>query len=265
MMKVRTPIAKLMLIIPLIVLTSTVNAKPLSKPTKITAQPFIKVKTKSSTLKKLCHQHQLTCTEEAGFLWQNKRVKTDYYLIDDSPKLVKLRKHAGNYQAVDSWDFSNYAHHSTGARTHDMPSSGLSIYPALYPLNKKEVSIALLSNYFTGFSGGGANESVADFVMLQPHGRYKVALKNISFDENHMYRACFSEKEYNTSPHCHEEGWRVLRIKFTDVGKPFYQWTLHYTDTVWDAHQEKTAQKKTYERYTKMPFESKTSSNLIKK
>lgn len=111
----------------------------------------------------------------------------------------------------------------------------MKIYPALYPVNKDEVSIAIVNQWFGGYAGGGISEEYADFVKLQPNGKYSVALENVSFYSSEMIRACFSEKDYHTSQHCHDEYGTLLNIQFKDIGKKYYQWTLTYTDYEWPA------------------------------
>ncbi len=117
----------------------------------------------------------------------------------------------------------------------DLGPNGLKIFPALYPLNKNEYAIAVLNTWFTGYSGGGRFEENADFIELKPKGKYQVALKDINFSTSEMIRACFSEQDYKKSPHCHDEKWMTLNIRFKDIGQSYYLWQLNYKNYSWDA------------------------------
>ena len=91
--------------------------------------------------------------------------------------------------------------------------------------------------------------------MLEPEGKFKTALVEIPFYSYEMIRACFSEKDYKISPHCHDESGSTLSILFKDVGKPFYQWTLNYTDFTWESSKPEKSKTITKSRVVAMPFE----------
>ena len=59
-----------------------------------------------------------------------------YYLIDESPQIVQVKKQNNQYKVVDQWDFKDYQHHNKEPHTDDLAPDGLQIFPALYPLNK---------------------------------------------------------------------------------------------------------------------------------
>ncbi len=54
-----------------------------------------------------------------------------------------------------------------------------------------------------------------------------------------MIRACFSEQDYKKSPHCHDEKWMTLNIRFKDIGQSYYLWQLNYKNYSWDAFKSK--------------------------
>jgi len=51
------------------------------------------------------------------------------------------------------------------------------------------------------------------------HGRTGVRKLVLNFSSSKMIRACFSEQEYKKSPHCHDETWMTLNIRFKDIGQ----------------------------------------------
>ncbi len=229
---------------------------------KITAKPLIKITLARNVINKICNSLTHGCGQDDANIWQIKNSKDQiYYLIDETPQLVKLQKIASDYKIIDQWYFKDYQHSQKGTGDDDLAEGGLRIFPAFYPLNKNEDAIAVLNTWFTSYSGGGRGEEVADFVQLQPKGRYRRAVKSVPFYSYEMIRACFSEKDYKNSPHCHDESGSTLSIQFKDVGKPFYQWTLNYTNFSWDAFKPEKDKSIEKSREVVMPFEKYLKSN----
>ncbi len=220
----------------------------------IQAVPLVKLKTESSQLKKICTDLNLMCSEDLA-LWKKKASDDgQVYLIDATPQLIELVKDKNSYKVVDAWNFKNYQHHSKNSEDGELGDYGAEIFPAFYPLNRQKFAIAIVQHWGTGYSGGGKGEQFADFVMLEPKGAYKLALADVPFYSYETIRACFSEKDYQTSLHCHDESGSSLSIQFKDVGKPYYQWILNYTDFTWEAF--KPEKDKVVEKYREvvMPF-----------
>lgn len=223
----------------------------------IQAVPLVKLKAESSQLKKICTDLSLTCSE-GGALWKNKASNGgNVYLIDNTLQLIELVKDKNRYKVVDAWNFKNYQHHNKSSEDGELGDYGVEIFPAFYPLNRQKFAIAIVQHWGTGYSGGGKGEQFADFVMLEPKGKYQLALADVSFYSYEMIRACFSEKDYKTSPHCHDESGSSLSIQFKDVGKPYYQWTMNYTDFTWEAFKPEKDKIVEKHREVVMPFEQK--------
>jgi len=224
---------------------------------EVKAIPLVKLKSKTEQLSKICETLKVQCGSGAA-IWKRKN-STDLklYIIDDTPQLIEFEKVNQSYERVNSWNFINYQHHSQKSMDGELADYGTEIFPAFYPLSQQNLAIALVKHWGTAYSGGGKGEQVADFLMLKPQGKFNVALDQIPFHSYEMIRACFSEKDYKTSPHCHDESASNLSIQFKDVGKLYYQWTLNYTDFTWEAFKpEKT---KTIEKHSEvvMPFAQK--------
>lgn len=222
----------------------------------IQSQPMYKVKLSHVELRKLCQQLDRGCNAENLDIYKLKNSDINsYYSILDSLRLYKLEINHENFKILDQWDFKNYQHHNVQVDDEDRTRHvGMKIYPALYPLNKNELSIAIVNEWFGGYAGGGVSEQFADFVKLQPNGKYSLALEDIHFYSSEMIRACFSEKDYQNSAHCHDETGTLLNIKFNDIGEKYYQWTLIYTDFDWPAFVPEKQKKMSKRSEKVMPF-----------
>ena len=213
----------------------------------ITANAFIEIKISTEELQKICVKNQKICDADSGRLWKIKGTKESiYYVIDSSPTLLKIEKIKNKYNILNVWNFSKYQHSYQSLDEEGITFNGMKIYPALYPLNNKDYAIALINEWFAGYSGGGKVEQFADFLLLHDDNSYDLAIRSIPFYSSEMIRACFSQEEYWKSPHCHDETGSILNIQFKDIGKKYYQWTLTYADFDWPSfvsEQEKRTSK----------------------
>ncbi len=220
--------------------------------------PWVKVKAETAQAKVICSTLNLHCGENLS-VWKKKASTDDkLYLIDETPQLFELSKVNNQYKLLNRWNFKSYTHSSHDSGDDDLADFGTEIFPAFYPLNREKRAIAIVKQYGTGYSGGGKGEEVADFLMLESNGQFKMALSNVAFYSYEMIRACFSEKDYKTSPHCHDESGSTLSIGFKDVGKPYYQWTLNYTDFTWESDKSEKYKKIEKNSVIVMPFGQKT-------
>ena len=202
---------------------------------EIKSLPLVQVKSETAKVKKICSSLKIECSDEASIWKIMASTDSKYYLIDRSLQLVELNKTNHTFKMLNRWNFSLYEHSSKTQPDDDLDSFGTEIFPALYPLNHDKFAVAIVKQYGRAYSGGGKGEHIADFVMLEPNGQYRTALAQIPFYSYEAIRACFSEAQYKTSPHCHDESGSTLSIDFKDIGQPYYQWTLNYTDYNWDA------------------------------
>lgn len=144
------------------------------------------------------------------------------------------------------WDFSGYQHSSPPiADAGD--AEPLAIHPALYRLDDSHLAVALVSHFTESYSGGGAGFEMADFLRLDEGkgaapsaGTYEVAYAGIPFSCNTMVRACFTEREYQTSPHCHQESDGHLTLRFAEAPS---QWSFTWHQTDWPAHKPARSKK----------------------
>ena len=212
---------------------------------------------------RLCSLLPQPCVQEALQLYRTRGAaqSADFTVISITPlAMARVRHDAdGKWHLRSLFDFTGYTH--SGLKdTANSPSdnSRLSLAPALYPLGPERWAAAVLLTVSEMYSGGGAGFSQADFVALEeahkpaPKSFSKPAHAGIPFSCSKMVRACFSEKEYKTSPHCHEETSGSLRINYRVVGKSAdaYRWDYVWRETEWPAHQRESATHTTSTRFT---------------
>ncbi len=106
--------------------------------------------------------------------------------------------------------------------------------------------MAVVATAHESYSGGGAAFEVADFLVLEPRKNdeweksgYRALYYTVPFNCNKMTRACFSENDYNTLPHCHEELFGNLTIRFTNAEGGKTGWQFIWNESVWPANAHK--------------------------
>ena len=192
-------------------------------------------------------------------IWKEKDSNVNFYLTSSDLQLVKVRKNDNKYTKVNIWNFSKEN------KTDDTPDDALTkdyiyIYPALYPLNKTKMAVALVSKWSTAYSGGGRVEEYANFMMINDDSSYQVAFNNVPFSSKEMIRACFTEEDYAKKLHCHDENWSILNLKITDDSKEFYSWTFITKSYNWPAFTDKTSTQVKNSEYVAYPFQLRTQS-----
>jgi hypothetical protein len=165
------------------------------------------------------------------------------FLIDDARPLIieAIRDGSAGYWARDALDLSGYRHsfEPDGGRDRGEP---LRIYPALYPTGGGSFAIAVLSTFRDMYSGGGASFEVADFLgfigrrTVQHGTAFDAVYLGVPFSCSKMIRACFSQREYDRSKHCHDESAGSLHIRYAidNAGNP--DWSFRWRQTEWPAH-----------------------------
>lgn len=223
---------------------------------------------------RLCRLLPQPCVKEALQLYQTRGAapSAEFTVTSITPLAMARVRHdaAGNWRLGNLFDFTGYTHSGlTDTASSSSEKSRLSLAPALYPLGPDRWAAAVLLTVNEMYSGGGAEFSQADFVALEeahqpgPNSFTTPAHAGIPFSCSKMVRACFSEKEYKTSPHCHEETSGSLRITYRVVGKPAdaYRWDYLWRQTEWPAHQRPSATKTTSTRFTDQSASANESTN----
>lgn len=161
-----------------------------------------------------------------------------------------------NARRARMWDFSGYRHSYLSFADADTADQ-LAIHPALYPAGDQKFAIAILNSYSEGYSGGGASFRIADFVVLSDKGdratpdpKWDVAYAAVPFSCSTLIRACFSEKEYRNSPHCHDENSGYLTIQFPKDHQADRGWTFTWHESAWPAHVKRAKEHISHFRFT---------------
>ncbi len=127
------------------------------------------------------------------------------------------------------------------------------LHPALYPLSASQAAVAVVAAERNYFSGGGSFYQVADFYTLPEVGQKPVLVspyRQVPFYRSELYRACFSEREYRTSPHCHDEHQGVLHVNIRARAQhSAYVWQLLWLTTDWPAHKPQKQQSRESKRW----------------
>lgn len=182
----------------------------------------------------------------------------EYYAAMEGLALARLvMKAPGQWQLLNLWSFANYP--LVPRKDEDAGSyAQIDMHPALYPAGPNLWAIAVLKRQTESYSGGGAEFVTADFVTLDPKAT-KVTEKQrlfaaVPFSCSKTIRACFTEKEYKTSPHCNGENSGFLTLKFTpSSSSSLYEWAATWHETSWPGGVPKSAQTKTQTTATLKP------------
>jgi len=164
----------------------------------------------------------------------------NYAVLSNEPlamAMVRYKRVADSktWQLERLHDFSGYAAALKKDGGAGMSELRVSLAPALYPLAEGQWAVAVLQTVSEMYSGGGASFTKADFVPLDES---KAVHEGIPFSCSKMVRACFSEKEYKQSKHCHDESSGSLRIAYGEPARPGepYHWQYTWLQSEWPAH-----------------------------
>ena len=100
------------------------------------------------------------------------------------------------------------------APSEEMARTSQYIFPKLFPMTENRYAIAQIDTFSEMYSGGGAGIERANFYELKDSGQTHRFIENYPFSFNRMIRACFSERDYETSKgKCHDEDSLSLDIR----------------------------------------------------
>lgn len=182
----------------------------------------------------------------------------DYVVLSEAPlALGRLKRaaDAADWKLDRVYDFTGYAGFVKEGEAGEVGNGEVrrALAPALYPLADGRWAVAVLQRQFESYSGGGASFSTADFVPLDADpASAKAAYEGIPFSCSKLIRACFSEKEYKTSKHCHDESSGSLRIAYSEPAKAGgpYGWQFTWLQSDWAAHVPASATVSTRSRFS---------------
>ncbi|MCB6184693.1 hypothetical protein LIN78_14185 [Leeia sp. TBRC 13508] len=191
----------------------------------------------------LCSKKWIDCSETAtnnetpkskpNLLTIKNAQATSFYVITDDLNLLQLSFQNGDWSLEGKWDFSKIAQDSPFPESDDRIRKY--IFPALYPIGPNRFSVALIQSWSEGYSGGGGHWEIADFYEIK--GKNDIAkaptYSNVPFSCQKDLRACFTEEEYNHSPHCREEFTGSLRLQYETTKTENYHWKATWQSYHW--------------------------------
>jgi hypothetical protein len=206
----------------------------------------------------LCALMPQPCEAASLQLLRPRAAGADAYVVLSTQPLAMARAMhvpGAGWKLDTLHDFRGYRHSMADPKTDNGASEPppLSLAPALYPLADGRWAVAVLWSVTESYSGGGASFRTADFVPVDgPKQADGLAHAGVPFDCYKMVRACFSEKEYRTSPHCHDESTGSLRIAYAAPSKPGgdYGWSYTWRQSDWAAHKPARATRTRVARFT---------------
>ncbi|ELZ8935149.1 hypothetical protein U1D46_004179, partial [Cronobacter dublinensis] len=217
------------------------------------------LKKNSAQYAAICKAVEDSCNDGAS-VWKERRSDNIFYLTNSHLQLIKLKKDGDVYSKMISWNFTKET------KSEDVPDDELTrtdayIYPALYPLSKLKMAVALVSKWSTTYSGGGREEEYANFMMINDDGTYQQAFKNIPFSSREMIKACFTEDDYAKQSHCHDENWSILSLKILDDSKAYYFWKFITKSYNWPAFKDKKSTQVSINESAAYPFQTQPQHN----
>lgn len=244
----RAWIQTILIAVPLLIVDSTAQAQ-----TQIQAIRLKEIKDLDKLdpdwIMGICNLPGLECNkvDEPRLFERKTDTGREYYAMMANKTISRLEMKApGQWQLLNRWSFEKYplpkAEDGSEGRMID-------IHPALYPAGSGLWAVAVLNRIMESYSGGGAEFVIADFVTLDPEmteiGEDQRRYQQVPFSCSKMVRACFTDKEYKTSPHCHDESTGYLTLKFElNPASHFHDWTATWNETSWPAGVAKSAQTK---------------------
>ena len=210
----------------------------------------------------VCAQLAVPCSPSSTKAWvQAQRSDSSLYLTDTSTLMMVILDTTtpADTQRAQVWMLGGLQH--SRSDSDGLTAHGLEIYPALYPLPQSTegtFAIAVVAANSEMYSGGGAFFSVADFVALHTKPAeiglaWSRAYSAVPFSCSKMVRACFAEKEYKNSRHCHEEYDGTLQIVLPAAASKRKDWAFVWRENEWPAHVAKSKTKSTRTKFT-LPF-----------
>jgi hypothetical protein len=225
--------------------------------TAIAAVPLVSLAGPKASIdawkKQLCAGGDLACAADpsrlALYRASGDPSGTVWGILATGPILVKLVPGHGSALTVQHlWDFSTYTHskQAWGIPAGD-PAPPNTLYPALYPAGAHDWAVAVVHHVDEGYSGGGADFAIADFVVLSdaPAGAahpLSPLYAGVPFSCSKLIRACFTPEDYRRKgKNCHDEYSGILTLKVSPSPSPDrYTWTAVWHEEDDGSRQELT-------------------------
>ena len=153
----------------------------------------------------ICEQLKGICLQQAQ--WRSlKTVDQNLWLLSGSD-IAQFRLSTTGLKLTHQWRIQLVP-------SEEMARASQYIFPKLFPMTENRYAIAQIDTFSEMYSGGGAGIERANFYELKDSGQTHRFIENYPFSFNRMIRACFSERDYETSKgKCHDEDSLSLDIR----------------------------------------------------
>ncbi|NKG34474.1 hypothetical protein [Acinetobacter junii] len=192
-------LSRLILTVSLSCFSSSIFAAPLQ------ILEFKKGKLSQVEQTQICEQLKGVCTQQAQ--WRSlKTVDQNLWLLLGND-IAQFRLSTTGLKLTNQWRIQL-------APSEEMERKSQYIFPKLFPMTENRYAIAQIDTFSEMYSGGGASIERANFYELKDSGQTHRFIENYPFSFNRMIRACFSERDYETSKgKCHDEDSLSLDIR----------------------------------------------------
>lgn len=153
----------------------------------------------------ICEQLKGVCLQQAQ--WRSLKTGDQNLWLLSGSDIAQFRLSTTGLKLTHQWRIQL-------APSEEMERTSQYIFPKLFPMTENRYAIAQIDTFSEMYSGGGAGIERANFYELKDSGQTHRFIENYPFSFNRMIRACFSERDYETSKgKCHDEDSLSLDIR----------------------------------------------------
>ena len=153
----------------------------------------------------ICEQLKGVCLQQAQ--WRSLKTGDQNLWLLSGSDIAQFRLSTTGLKLTHQWRIQLVP-------SEEMERTSQYIFPKLFPMTENRYAIAQIDTFSEMYSGGGAGIERANFYELKDSGQTHRFIENYPFSFNRMIRACFSERDYETSKgKCHDEDSLSLDIR----------------------------------------------------
>ncbi|MFV5385834.1 hypothetical protein [Acinetobacter junii] len=153
----------------------------------------------------ICEQLKGVCPQKAQ--WRILKTEDQNLWLLSGSDIAQFRLSTTGLKLTQQWRIQLVP-------SEEMARTSQYIFPKLFPMTENRYAIAQIDTFSEMYSGGGAGIERANFYELKDSGQTHRFIENYPFSFNRMIRACFSERDYETSKgKCHDEDSLSLDIR----------------------------------------------------
>lgn len=153
----------------------------------------------------ICEQLKGVCPQKAQ--WRILKTEDQNLWLLSGSDIAQFRLSTTGLKLTHQWRIQL-------TPSEEMARTSQYIFPKLFPMTENRYAIAQIDTFSEMYSGGGAGIERANFYELKDSGQTHRFIENYPFSFNRMIRACFSERDYETSKgKCHDEDSLSLDIR----------------------------------------------------